>query len=303
MGQALYPRPKKPKRNHRTLAKEEVKSNFLFNEILGTDVNVPEKPLRIVSLSPAITEILFMLGLGDKVVGVSAFCARPAEARKKKKFGSYSTVNTKLLESVKTDLIFAITGYQRNLAFDLASKKFPVYPLELPTSVAGIIDMVTKVGLVTGEHTPARALSAQLIKSLSKIEPISKPLKVLVEIDLGGPVSFGAYSYITDALNLVGARSLYGDARSEWTSIDLSSIPKENPDAFIYEAKMYSHFVQSDLDALITKRGWSELDFVKKENYFLTPGPLDFLAHHGPSFVTDVIPWLAQRLKSAEDTA
>ncbi len=52
----------------------------VFNEILGHEVDVPERPLRIVSFSPAITESLFMLGLGENVVGVSAFCARPAEA-------------------------------------------------------------------------------------------------------------------------------------------------------------------------------------------------------------------------------
>jgi iron complex transport system substrate-binding protein len=261
-------------------------------------VNVPEKPQRIVSLSPAITETLFMLGLGDRVVGVSAFCARPAEARKKRKFGSYSTVSTKLLETTNPDLIFAITGYQRNLALNL-SKKFAVYPLELPISVAGIIDMVTKVGLVTGEHERVRALSSRLMTSLSRIQPISKRMRVLVEIDLGGPVSFGAFSYITDAINLVGASSVYENVRSEWTSIDLSSIPKENPDVFIYEAKMYSHFVDFDLETLIKKRQWDALDFAKKRKYFLTPGPLDFLAHHGPSFVTDSIPWLAEHLGSA----
>ena len=57
---------------------------------------------------------------------------------------------------------------------------------------------------------------------------------------------------------------------------------------------------QSKLEGLIDRRGWRELGFVRKGNYFLTPGPLDFLAHHGPSFVTEAIPWLQERLESAE---
>jgi len=49
----------------------------LLNEILGREVPIPEAPQRIASFSPAATETLFLLGLGEKVVGVSAFCARP----------------------------------------------------------------------------------------------------------------------------------------------------------------------------------------------------------------------------------
>ena len=53
----------------------------MFNEVLGFEVEVPDAPERIVSFSPAATEALFMLGLGERVAGVSAFCARPPEAR------------------------------------------------------------------------------------------------------------------------------------------------------------------------------------------------------------------------------
>ena len=83
----------------------------LFNEILGRVVGVPDKPTRIISFSPAVTESLFMLGLGPSIVGVSAFCARPPEARKKRSVGSYNSVSTDLLRSLKPDLIFTVTGY------------------------------------------------------------------------------------------------------------------------------------------------------------------------------------------------
>ena len=272
---------------------------ILFNEVLGTDVNVPEKPLRIVCLSPAITEILFMLGLGDRVIGVSAFCARPPEARNRRKFGSYNTVNIKALADVKPDLILAITGYQRELAVKL-SKIFPIYPLELPVSVAGIVDLVLKTGLVTGEHAKARVVASSLIRNLDSLNSLVKnDPRVYVEIDLGGPVSFGAFSYITDAISLIGAHNVFGEKRAEWISVDLDSIQREKLDVFIYEAKMYSDFDESMLQKLLVKRQWNSLDFVKRGNYFLAPHrPLDFLAHHGPSFITEAMPWLAEKLRN-----
>jgi iron complex transport system substrate-binding protein len=139
----------------------------VFNEILGGEVKIPEKPSRIVSLSPALTETLFMLGLGDKMVGVSAFCARPEAARSKKKVGSYSSTNIELLREIGPDLILSVTGYQRELAIDL-SREFPVHPLALPVSVAGIIDTVVKVGLLVGETEGARDLSSRLIREVAR---------------------------------------------------------------------------------------------------------------------------------------
>ena len=269
-----------------------------FNEVLGVDVDVPDRPARIVSLSPAITETLFQLGLGESVVGVSAFCARPDEARRRRKLGSYSTVNVDVLRRMEPDLILAVTGYQRALATRL-SAEFPSYPITLPVSVAGIIDMVVKVGLVVGEAGKARELASRLMREAAKVRPVEGEVDVYVEIDLGGPVSFGAYSYITDAFHLLGASTLFDDVRSEWLTPDLPTVASADPDVFFYEAKMYSRFGREDLELLIDKRGWRNLSSMRSGRYFLTPGPLDFLAHHGPSFITESMPWLSERLGAA----
>jgi iron complex transport system substrate-binding protein len=267
----------------------------VFNEVLGRNVDVPDEPRRIVSFSPAITESLFLLGMGDSVAGVSAFCSRPPEARSKRKVGSYNTVSLELLRQISPDLIFTVTGYQRNFALRL-SEEFPVYPIELPVSISGIIDMVVKVGLVVGRYDNVRRLEASLAASLSSLKSPRSKVKGYVEIDLGGPVSFGAHSYITDALNILGVSTPFDGVREEWVKPDFGAVARFDPEIFIYEAKMYSSFPPDGLERLIGERGWSGLSFAKAGNYFLAPGPLDFLAHHGPSFVTEALPWLSQRV-------
>jgi ABC-type Fe3+-hydroxamate transport system substrate-binding protein len=274
----------------------------IFSEVLGREVNVPDEPKRIVSLSPAITETLFMLGLGDRVIGVSAFCARPEEAKLRRKVGSYSTTNIDLLREMNPDLILVVTGYQRELALRLSSE-FAVYPISLPVSVFGIIDSVVQVGLVVGEQEKAWRLSSDLLYKTRAVKPIDTELRIYVEIDLGGPVSFGAHSYITDGFHLLGASTLFDHARSEWLTPDLEVVKSGNPDAIFYEAKMYSKFSEEALDRLIDKRGWRQLQAAKNNSYFLTPGPLDFLAHHGPSFVTDALPWLTEKLSRTESVS
>jgi iron complex transport system substrate-binding protein len=271
----------------------------LFNEILGREVRVPEHPKRIVSFSPAATETLFDLGLGGSVVGVSAFCARPPEARDKRRVGSYNTVRPELLDELSPDLIFAVTGYQRDFAVKLSSR-YAVYPLELPVSVAGIVDLVVKVGLVTGEAEAGRELAGKLLREIGGLRR-AKELNVYVELDLGGPVTFGAHSYITDAIRLLGSSSIFEGVRSEWLEPDFAEVSLREPDVIIYEAKMFSTFSNEDLDRLLSSRKWEGLKAVKSDCCFLTPGPLDFLAHHGPSFITEAMPWLEKTLGVAAE--
>jgi iron complex transport system substrate-binding protein len=270
----------------------------LFNEVIGAEMSIPDSPERIVSFSPAATETLFQLGLGVKVVGVSAFCARPLEARSKRRLGSYNTVRDEVLDELNPDLILTVTGYQREFAIKL-SKKYPVYPLELPVSVAGIVDFVVKVGLVAGAVERGRKLASDLLKSIGRLRRVPE-LTSYVEIDLGGPVSFGRYSYITDALGLLGSRHVYADAPSEWLEPDLKVVAAKNPDAIFYEPKMFSAFKEEDVGPLLASRGWGQLKAVRTGSVFVTPRPLDFLAHHGPSFITEALPWLEGRLRLAK---
>jgi iron complex transport system substrate-binding protein len=267
-----------------------------FCEALGTQLQLPDKVEKIVSFSPAVTETLFLLGAGDMVVGVSAFCARPLDARKKRVLGSYNTVSKKTLEEVGPDVVFTTTGYQREFALGL-SRDFPVYAIELPVSLAGIVDSVLKVGLVTGLVREGSKLSRQLVDSLGQCERVRRQVRVYLEIDFNGPVSFGAYSYITDAVRFLGGDSIYGEQFCEWLAPNLEYVKRSDPDVILYEAKMFSRFGESDLVDLVRGRGWEDLRAVRNGRVFLAPGPLDFFAHHGPTFITEVLPWLRARLE------
>ncbi len=271
----------------------------LFNEVLGASVEVPDSPSRIVSFSPAATETLTQIGVGERIAGVSAFCARPEEAKKKRRLGSYNTVRDEVLDELKPVLIITVTGYQRDFALRL-SKKYPVYPLELPLTAAGIVDFVVKVGLVAGATEEGRRLAGALLRRLGSFEEGLK-LSGYVEIDLGGPVTFGSCSYITAAFRLLGCSTIFEQERAEWLTPDLQQVATANPDVIIHEPKMFAAFDEGRLASLVDSRGWQGLRAVKRGNLYLTPGPLDFLTHHGPSFITDAMPWLEGRLRMARE--
>lgn len=246
----------------------------------------------MVSLSPAVTESLFEMGLEQAVVGVSAFDLHPEEARRKPVLGSYSTTNLDKLSKLNPELVFLTTGYQRGLALEL-SKFFRVYALPLPSTVASVINQCVEAGLVMGYPEKARELSRRLHLALCRGVRTETGRRVYVEIDLGGPVTFGANSYITDALSLAGGYNVFGDDPVEWETPSWDRLAKQDPDMIIYEPKMFRRESLDDVLVKMDRRGLSSLKAVRNRAVLVTPGPYDFLAHHGPSFITRSMPWLS----------
>ena len=258
-------------------------------DFTGSEVDVPEDPQRIISFSPSVTEILFELGLGDRIVGISAFCARPAATSGIRKVGSYGSARIELLQELEPDLILTISGYQSVFSQKLKDH-FTVFNFELPSSVAGIVDLVSKVGVVSGRIDEARLMEFELHKIISSMRRHTA-IRGYYEIDLGGPVTFGSESYITDALEMLGMQTPYTNARKEWIEPDFNKVRDFDPEVIIYESKMYQSVDEEKVWSIMNSRGWEGITAMSNRHLFKTPGTLDFFAHHGPSFIRNVLPW------------
>lgn len=269
----------------------------VYCEITGKELFLPAKCERIVSFSPAVTEALFEMGLGEFVVGVSVYCVRPQTARKKVIVGSYNTFNEERLRELNPDIIFTTTGYQLELVKNLV-EKFQVYPVRLPPSVSEIISTSYEAGIVAGYFSNARELERRLTNKLSELISDRKAntprVKIYVEIDLGGPVTFGAYSYITDAIELLGGENIFGNYPAEWIFPDDDKVKELDPDVIIYEPKMFSKNRDKNRIVNLLRDRFGDVKAIKEDKIFITPGIYDFLAHHGPSFISEVMPWLKE---------
>lgn len=266
----------------------------VYCELTHKELLLPDRCERIISFSPAVTEALFQMGLGDFVVGVSVYCVRPESARKKNIVGSYNSFKEDKLRELMPDVIFTTTGYQLELIEKL-NDKFNVYPVRLPPSVSEIIATCFEVGVVAGYFSKAREIERKLTTELGNlISSARKEVKprVYVEIDLGGPVTFGAYSYITDAIELLGGMNVFGEFPAEWFKPDDEIVKELNPDLIIYEPKMFSKRRERERILSMFNARFGDIKAVKEGKIFITPGIYDFLAHHGPSFITEVMPWL-----------
>ncbi|MCC2547822.1 helical backbone metal receptor [Hymenobacter sp. BT175] len=133
-------------------------------------VAVPFPPRRIVSLVPSQTELLYDLGLGEQVVGVTKFCIHPAEARKSAAVvGGTKNFNFDTIDALRPDLIIGNKEENYQAGIEQLAGKYPVWMSDIAT-LAESVDMIRRVGLVTGRKDAADTLAAAISSSFSVLE-------------------------------------------------------------------------------------------------------------------------------------
>ncbi len=241
------------------------------------------EPKRIVSLAPSITETLYMLGVWDRVVGVSFFCNKPPEARQKPRVGAYLNVNYRLLEQLNPDLVLTTTGAQLKVSRELAEKGYTVYPIPLPLTVYGIAENIIAIGSLVNRIPEARKLAYTVIEKflgMAEDEPFAR---IYYEVDLGEPYTVGALTYIDHGLRHVGLENVFGKVRTTYFKPDFEEVAKEGPDIIIYEPKPFTNPSLDKVIRMFEKRGWGRLRAIRERRILLLEP--DSLAHYGPSHV------------------
>jgi len=206
---------------------------FTIHFSLFTASYAAEPPKRIISLAPATTEMLFALGLGDRVVGVTNFCDYPEEAKKKPKVGGMSNPSLEAVVSLKPDLvILSVVGNPKEFEERLRAMKIKTYVIyssrisELPK---GIRDM----GLVLGVKDRAEALASDMEHRINKLKAGKKPTpkrKVLFIIWPEPLMVAGPGSITNDALQMLGADNIAGKTASAYPKYSLEEVIRRAPD-------------------------------------------------------------------------
>ena len=125
-------------------------------------------PNRIVCLTEETTETLYLLGEGDRVVGISGYTVRPPEARQKPKVSSFLHARYEKIEALEPDLILAFSDLQADITTDLVKRGYPVFTFN-QRSIAEILQMIRVLAGIVGVHAKGEALVAELERGLEEI--------------------------------------------------------------------------------------------------------------------------------------
>ncbi len=208
----------------------------VFVDEVGRWVKVPDPPKRIVSLSPSITEILFCLGLEERIVGVSNHSDFPLQALAKPRVGSYINPNVERTISLNPDLILATAaGNPREFVDRMESLGLSVYTV-FPKDFDGILTSISHIAMVTGREQHGARVIREMRSRKERILQLTrgriKP-KVFFQIGTAPIVTVGKGSFADDLISLAGGRNIAGGESMKYPRYSLEEILVKGPDVII----------------------------------------------------------------------
>lgn len=205
---------------------------------LGREVKIEKLPLRIVSLAPSNTEILFALGLEDKIVGVTSYCDYPEAARTKPRVGGFNTPDFERVTRTEPDLILAAKIHENMVIPGLENIGLKVIALA-PKTLEGVLKDISLVGKVTGKEREASQLVndlSQRVKAITaKTEGLTQPerLRVLYIVWHDPIWAGGGETFANDLIEKAGGMNIFAKDFSEWRIVLLEAVITKNPQVII----------------------------------------------------------------------
>lgn len=200
-------------------------------------VHAGDIPNRIISLSPNTTEILFAMGLGDKIVGVTNFCDYPEEVKKKPKIGGMSNPSLEAVVSLKPDIVVMTTdGNPKEFEERLRSFKIRTYVFKarrLSELTLGIRELGLALDVKEKAETLAKETEVamnKVVHSLLVTHYSSLRKKVLFIIWPEPLIVAGPGTLIDDVITLLGAENIAAKAKTSYPKYSMEEIIRQAPD-------------------------------------------------------------------------
>ena len=184
----------------------------IVTDQLGRQVTVSDKPRRVVSLAPNITEIIYALGQENLLKGVTLYSDFPPAAVSLPKVGSYVQLNLEKIVALKPDLCIAIKdGNPRVVARRLESLNIPVYAVD-PKNLETVMQTVLEIGNLLNANQRAdflvQRMRSRVLKVKSLVTKAAYRPRVFFQIGISPIVSVGTDTFIHELIELAGGKNL-----------------------------------------------------------------------------------------------
>jgi iron complex transport system substrate-binding protein len=260
--------------------------------------SAPPYPERIVCMTEETTEILYAIGAGDRVVGVSGFTRRPPEARRKPTISTFLDAKFDEIEALEPDLVLGFSDLQADLARTLGKRGIPVY-LFNQRSIAGILQTVRVVAALVGLAPEGVRLAADLEANVRRHAENARSLrwrpKVFLE-EWPDPLIAGI-RWTSEMLEVVGGEDVCIETRTRQDAqgriFDPAEIAARAPDVIV--ASWCGRKVEPD--TIRSRTGWESVPAVVHDRIHEIDSTI--YLQPGPAALTDGIDTLARIIQAA----
>lgn len=248
---------------------------------LGNEVTIEKEPARVISLSPANTEILFALDASERVKGRTDYCSYPEEAAEIASIGTYTAPNTELIISMEPDVIFASDYIDDNIRKQVEAAGAKVIVFSANT-VEGVQDVILQAGEILDLKENAEKLVDSMDTGLKEIQDAlaAKKETKSICIDIGSFYSAGPGSLLDDMLDKLDVENIAADTNEAYPQLSVETIIEKDPDIYL---SLYP-----TVDELKETSGLSDLDCIKNDHiifYEALSDEADMIQRPGPRVV------------------
>jgi len=262
-----------------------------LTDALKRPVRVSQPPQRIISLAPSVTEMLFALGLGPRVVGVTDYCDYPPEAPKREHIGGIVNPSLERVVALHADLVVGVRINPTSVFAQLDRARVVNFALN-PLDIAGVLSDLHTLGRLTGAQREADDLIADLKSRLDevrwKLDALSeaeRPRVLFVSSCAPQIWTAGSETWVDDVIRRAGGRNLAAD-RKDFHTITMETLLRRQPEVIILAAGMTDEARTGDIGVFWGLPGAEALTAVKEHRVFAVPS--DPLLRPGPRLVDAV---------------
>jgi iron complex transport system substrate-binding protein len=238
-------------------------------------------PRRIVCLTEETTETLYLLGEGERVVGISGYTVRPPEARSKPKVSAFINARFDKIEALKPDLILGFSDLQADIAAELIRRGYNVIIFNQRT-IAEILRMIRTVAALVGRQAAGEALADDLERGLDRVREKAAqfPRRPRVFFEEWDDPLISGICWVDELIEIAGGDSIFPQLRSAALAKDriVSADAVRAADPEIIFASWCGKAMRKR--TILERHGWSMITAVQNEDiyeikstYILQPGP------------------------------
>jgi len=247
---------------------------------LGRSIRVPETPRRVVSLAPNITEIVYLIGRQDLLVGVSRFSDYPEAAQELPKVGSYVQLDLERIVALQPDLCIAIKdGNPKETVDRLEGLGIPVYAVN-PQRLASVLETIRELGRLLNAEDHAGELASHLETRIHRIDRLVSQSQerpgIFFQIGVAPIVSAGSNTFLHEIIERAGARNLAGDAGG-YPQFSREQVIGLSPEVIIITSMARKEVFQTVRDDWLS---WKSIPaarsrrvYIQDSNFLDRPGP------------------------------
>jgi len=276
-------------------------------DAMGRNVSLSKSPAKMVSCSPDITEIVYDVGLGDKLVGVTDYCDYPSDVVSRKangtltSIGGYSTPNVEAIAQLNPDLVLISAGVsaQKEMVTQLEQLNLTVVALYEGTTFQEVFDNIEMVGKIGDSKATSDSLISNMQSHLSWIENKLSSVgsaRTIADVVYTDPIYVaGSSTYVQDMINASKGTNVFA-SQGGWPVISSEGMIAAHPDVVVMSSSMMMDTGEELLAYLRNDSMWSTISAVKTDNAYVLTGQASNLLNRPVPRLVDGVEILADML-------